>query len=416
MAARHDMTKRYGRQVLGEVGQSPTPAYSTADYSVWALRKFLETQTQGIYSIPSKRKESEMPYNSNTSGHMFDVLDADDVFDDIESGEEVAASAGLDDSGDWDTALSHNSVERWLFPRFAGADKIGRCSATGAPHKGDHAEKKACKDWQVDSGNMYISRSGVGSYDTDVETVEAWLEAPRTVVVAVLLLGEPGTGKTALIEAAVTRLGRDLTTVLCTPDHTQDSLFMRFVGEGKGDGGSPFTLGPVARAARDGHVLYLDETMMLNDGVKVSIYALADGRRFMPEGNVDGSPLEIHPDFRLILSSNPLVRGASLPEPLASRTAGTTLTVATEPGLLAAMGVDEAIIAAWVALGSSNLWRPQIRELRVADYWAQRGQTSQAASALVPEHCPESQRDEVRRVVASFLGGALRDDGRLVVS
>jgi hypothetical protein len=311
-----------------------------------------------------------------------------DNLDDI-----IEENGGL---GEWESPDSEaGQVPRWSFPRFPGA---------------------------TDSGDMYLSRTGIGPYDTDVETLVAWLSAPRNVVGAVLLLSEPGTGKTALIEAAVTHMMPEgdtsmespLLTVLCTPDHTRDSLFLKYVGDGHGENGGPFALGPIPYAAKYGKVLYLDEFMMLTDGVKPVIYSLADGRHFLPEGNVDGTPLEIHPDFRLVLSSNPLVRGASLPEPLASRCASTTLTVETTAALLRDLDIDESVVAAWEALKNGGMWFPQIREVRLADYWLGVDPT-QAASAFLPEHCPESQREVVKNTVVSFLGGDLRKDGRLVV-
>lgn len=315
---------------------------------------------------------------------MATALSGDDVNKIItENGGGGVYETDTDDTG------STPSTERWLFPRFKGA----------GPE------------------DSYLSRSGIDGSDTDVETVVEWLEAPRNIVGAVLLLGDPGTGKTALIEAATTHVERKLFTVLCTPDHTKDSLFLRFVGEGNGDDGTPFTLGPIPYAVKHGLILYLDEAMMLVDGVKTLLYALADGRAFLPEGNVDGTPMEIHKDFRLVMSSNPMVRGASLPEPLASRCAGTTLTVETSGDMLRDLGIDSDVVAAWESLGNAGLWRPQIRELRVADYWLTKGDIHQAVSALMPEHCPETQRPEVRTIVCSFIGGSgSRDDGRLVVS
>lgn len=308
--------------------------------------------------------------------------------------------------GEWEEDTTA-PVERWSFPRFEGAEE---------------------------PGDMYLSRVGIGSYDTDVETVVGWMEAPRNVVGAVLLLSEPGTGKTALIEAAATHADADLLTVLCTPDHTKDSLFLRFVGEDHGECivpghthsearddytsecvRSPYTYGPIPQACKYGKWLYMDEAMVLVDGVKPVLYALSDGRRFLPEGNIDGTPMEIHPNFRLILSSNPLVRGASLPEPLASRCASTTLHVKTDAALLRDLDIDESVIAAWEALDTAGLWQPQIRELRLADYWLDIDR-AQAVSAFLPEHCPESMREPVRNTVVAMLGGNVRPDGRLVVS
>lgn len=301
-----------------------------------------------------------------------------------------------DNGGDLSTFevdAEQEAITRWSFPRFDGA---------------------------TDSADMYLSRPGIGPYDTDVETLVGWLEAPRNIVGATLLLGEPGCGKTALIEAAVTHAEKDMTTVVCTPDHTKDSLFLRFVGEDHGDPGrngerTPYTLGPIPYAAKHGHVLYMDEFMLLVDGVKPLVYPLADGRRFLPEGNVDGSPLEVHPDFRLVLSSNPQVRGASLPEPVGSRCASTTITVETSESLLRSLGIDDSLIAAWVSLGDAGLWRPQVRELRAADYWLDVS-PEQSVSAFLPEHAPESQRKAIRDTVVSLLGSSIRNDGRLVVS
>lgn len=297
----------------------------------------------------------------------------------------IASNGG---AGEFEALPEEEGETRYRFPRYEGA---------------------------TEAADFYVSRSGLGPYDTDVETLAAWLEAPRNIVGAVLLLGEPGTGKTILIEATATWTEREMTTVVCTPDHTKDSLFQRFVGEGKGDNGSPFTLGPLPYAAKHGHLLYMDEVMLLVDGVKPVLYALADGRPTLPEGNVDGSALDIHPDFRLVLSSNAQVRGASLPEPLASRCASTTLHVETNEALLRDLGIAEDVIAAWQALGTANLWRPQIREVRLANYWLG-VDPAQAVSAFLPEHCPESERKDVRDTVINYLGSNIREDGRLVVS
>lgn len=315
--------------------------------------------------------------------------------------------------GEWERPEG-DSIPRWLFPRFPGAQHMnGLC----ADHEGLHNQdpEAPCTDFIADPGNMYLSRAGIGDNDTDVETLVAWAAAPRNVVGGIMLLSAPGTGKTAVIEAAATHADATLVTHLCTPDDTRESLFLRYVGEGNGEDGTPFVKGSLAMAASIGAWYYMDEYMLLPDGVKPVTYQLSDGRHVLSGGNIDGSDLIIHPDFRFFVSSNPQVRGASMPEPVASRFASTTLHIETSAALLRDLGIEEAVVAAWEALGTANLWRPQVRELRMADYWLGLDPT-QAASAFLPEHCPESQREAVRNCIISFLGGNLRTDGRLVVS
>lgn len=291
-------------------------------------------------------------------------------------------------TGEWVNAAEGKEILRWNFPRFKGA--------------------KADED-------KYLSRPGIGSHDSDVEMVASWLDAPRKIVGGVMLLGNPGTGKTSLAQAAATHAGLDYSVLTATPDHTKDSLLTRFVGDGRGEDGSAFVKGPVAKAAEDGTCLIVDEFMLLVDGVKPIFYPLLDGNEWLPEGNVDGTPLRIHQDTRVIVTSNPGVRGASLPEPIGSRFASTTLTVETSASLLEAMELADEVIEAWRALGTAKLWRPEVRELRLANYWMGVDDT-QAVSAFLPEHCPESQRVDVRDVVINYFGGDIRKDGRLVVA
>jgi hypothetical protein len=119
--------------------------------------------------------------------------------EDVESALDIIEKNG--GTGEWEEARGEDAagaIQRWMFPRFEGA---------------------------TETADMYLSRTGLGPYDTDVETIIAWASAPRNMVGAINLVGDPGGGKTALAEAAATHsddcLG--LHTHLCTPDDTRDS-------------------------------------------------------------------------------------------------------------------------------------------------------------------------------------------------
>lgn len=329
--------------------------------------------------------------------------------DDIEDALEIIEANG--GAGEWEAKADDDTpIDRWSFPKFPGAENIGNCET----HDGIHDRQDDCDEFVADQGNMYLSRAGLGPYDTDVETVCGWLDAPRNIVGGVMLLSEPGTGKTSLAQAACTHADREYVTITATPDHTKDSLFHRFVGEGKGDDGTAFAKAQLVQAVQTGKTIIIDEFWLFVDGVKPLFYPLADGNHWLPEANIDGSAMPIHPNTRLIVTANPMVRGASLPEPIGSRFAGTTLHVETSAAMLRDLGIDEAIVAAWTALDTAGLWKPQVRELRVADYWMS-VDPAQAVSAFLPEHCPESSRSAVRDIVVAMLGSNIRQDGRLVV-
>lgn len=325
--------------------------------------------------------------------------------------------------GEWEGASRVGSgTPRWYFPRFT--PNCPECSVPMTQDPEDGAlfhctafhpdDKTEHPDFTMDSGDMYLSRTGIG-YDTDVETIAAWLAAPRNRVGGIMILGEPGGGKTALAQAACTYADRKMVTLTATPDHTKDALFKAFVGEGNGVNGTPFTYGALVQAVINGDTVTVDEYLLYVDGVKPIWYPLLDGSHYLPEADIDGSDVIVHPNFRVIITANPEVRGSSLPEPIASRFASTTVHVKTSKDMLLDLGIDESIVTAWDALGAASLWRPQIREMRAADYWLQIN-PSQAASAFLPEHCPESHRPRIRQMVSGFLGGNLPEDGRLVVS
>lgn len=106
---------------------------------------------------------------------MTSTLDGDSIASALDI---IDLNGGL---GEWETGVTETTTARWLFPRTPGAENIGRCSAKSAAHKRTHQKNTKCADFNPDPGGMYLSRTGLGPYDTDVETIAAWLDAPRNV-------------------------------------------------------------------------------------------------------------------------------------------------------------------------------------------------------------------------------------------
>lgn len=136
------------------------------------------------------------------------------------------------------------------------------------------------------------------------------LEAMRAACRAslpVLLKGPTGCGKSRLVEAMASELGRPLVTLACNDETSASDLLGRWIVRG---GDTEWQDGPATRAVRQGAVLYLDEVAEARDDVLVVLHPLADHRR---ELWVDrrSERLVAAPGFQLIASYNPGYRRGS---------------------------------------------------------------------------------------------------------
>lgn len=116
-----------------------------------------------------------------------------------------------------------------------------------------------------------------------------------------LLKGPTGSGKSRFVEAMANRLGRPLTTVACHDETSAVDLLGRYLVRG---GDTIWLDGPVARAVREGGILYLDEIAEARPDVIVVIHPLSDHRRTLMIDHHD-EVLHAADGFMLVVSFNP---------------------------------------------------------------------------------------------------------------
>jgi nitric oxide reductase NorQ protein len=116
-----------------------------------------------------------------------------------------------------------------------------------------------------------------------------------------MLKGPTGCGKTRFVEHMAARVGRPLVTVACNDDTSSADLLGRWIVTGDG---TTWQDGPVARAVREGAILYLDEIAEARSDVVVVLHPLTDHRRRLI---IDRRSEEVAaaPGFMLVVSFNP---------------------------------------------------------------------------------------------------------------
>lgn len=117
----------------------------------------------------------------------------------------------------------------------------------------------------------------------------------------VLLKGPTGCGKSRFVEAMAAELGRPLVTVACNDETSSADLLGRWIVRG---GETVWQDGPVARAVREGAVLYLDEVAEAREDVIVVVHPLSDHRRQLFIDRRD-EVIEAPEGFMLVVSFNP---------------------------------------------------------------------------------------------------------------
>jgi nitric oxide reductase NorQ protein len=116
-----------------------------------------------------------------------------------------------------------------------------------------------------------------------------------------MLKGPTGCGKSRFVEHMAAKLGRPLITVAAHDDTSAVDLVGRWLVQG---GETVWQDGPVARAVRQGAILYVDEVAEARPDVIVVLHPLTDHRRELYVERHD-EVLKASPDFMLVVSFNP---------------------------------------------------------------------------------------------------------------
>ncbi len=216
------------------------------------------------------------------------------------------------------------------------------------------------------NGSLYHTRKLLGDLlDVDV------LRKCRENKLSVLLYGEAGTGKTALIEAA-----------FCAQDEvgewspvyvvqgSGDTEFSDFIGSYVQLPGGEFEWvdGPLIRAMEEGRPLYVDEIALIDPKALAGLYGTMDGRgEIRITANPERGVVKAKPGFYVVAACNPHAPGARMSEALVSRFV-TQFEVTTDYALARKLGVSSKVVTAAQNLSKKMTsgevsWAPQLREL-----------------------------------------------------
>lgn len=250
------------------------------------------------------------------------------------------------------------------------------------------------RSYTLPGGGEYLARF-MGHYENDVEG----LRELRKAGVHTLLLGDPGCGKTALIKAAFPDAENEL-------GHSKMQAWdMLWRPKPTEDGKIKFYPAATNRAVTLGKVLALDEAMRLSEDGFTPLFSAMDGSGIIVSGNHDETDLPVADGFCVFGASNPLVRGAFLPEAIASRFH--ILNVETSEDLLVRMKLDDRLLTIWQNLSmvdGGEGWRPSVRELIAAQKFINMGNMHHAAYALTGWRVPARDRETVVEAVGPVLG------------
>ena len=213
------------------------------------------------------------------------------------------------------------------------------------------------ESYERPNGDLYYGRKWGDNVDVEV------LRKAREANQFVMLYGVPGTGKTAMVEAA---FPEELYTILGSGDTEVSDLVGGYVQTPSG--GFEWVDGVLTRSAEEGKVLLIDEIGLIDPKVLSVVYGLMDGRKeLVVTANPERGTVKAKEGFYVVSATNPNVAGVRLSEALLSRFS-VQVEMTTDWGLAKKLGVPQSAVVASQNLSKKvengeTSWSPQMREL-----------------------------------------------------
>lgn len=143
-----------------------------------------------------------------------------------------------------------------------------------------------------------------GSYKSPNEFLYEDILLSVSLQKPVLLKGPSGSGKTKLAESIAALFKQPMHSVNCSVDLDAESLLgFKTVIQKEGQTMIDFVEGPVVKAMKEGHLLYIDEINMAKAETLPILHSVLDYRRMLTNP-FTGEVILAHPDFSVIAAIN----------------------------------------------------------------------------------------------------------------
>lgn len=247
----------------------------------------------------------------------------------------------------------------------------------------------------------------------------AFLRHARKIGVNPLLTGSPGTGKTALLEAAYAEDG-EIFTVQGSGDTEVSDFVGAYVARTVKNEDGTYTItyewvdGPLIKAMEKGKVLYIDEIALIDPKVMSIVYSVMDGRgELQVTQNPDRGTIHAKDGFFVVAACNPNAPGARMSEALLSRF-DLQFEVTTDYALAKKLGCEQKMITAAqnmqtkVEKGGELGWAPQLREL-IAFIRIHKEFGLNVALRNMVQTAPEIDRSQVSDIISRAFGEQIKN-------